>query len=115
MVWVVKTVFRVVLDGVSVAGFRSLAFQVQFLRRSVAKRLMRSFFVVEREVNVQPFPSVVNGGVGFDVDVFVFDGAPQALGEDVVHTTSMTVHADLDSILRQDVRVRRACEVAALV
>lgn len=53
---------------------------VDFFRRPVIKRLVRSFFVVEGKVEIQPFPNIVDGGVRFDVDVFIFDGGSQIIG-----------------------------------
>lgn len=87
----------------------------QLLRRSVVKRLMGSFFVVEREVAVEPLPSIVDRRVGFDVDVLVLHGAPQPFGEDVVHAATASVHTDLDAALRENARVGRTREMAALV
>ena len=76
---------------------------------------MRSFFVIEWKVDSQSFAGVGGGGVRLYVHVFVFDRAPQALGEDVVHTTATTVHANLDSLVRKETGISRAREVAALI
>ena len=70
---------------------------IPLLRRAIAQRLMRSFFVVEEKVGIETFLSFLNGGVGFDVDVFIFDSVPQTLGEDVIHTPATSVHTDCDT------------------
>ena len=36
---------------------------------------------------------------GDEVDTFVFDAAPELVGEDVVMVTSLGVHADSDAML----------------
>ena len=71
--------------------------------------------VVEGKVFSQTVPSVVDGGVGFEVHVFVFDGPPQPFREDIIHAPSTTVHTDRDIFIQQECSVLRAREVTALI
>ena len=64
---------------------------------------------------LQALASFSGAGVIMQVDFFVLDGAPQPLGEDVVHGASPAVHADLDLGIQQSLDVFRAGKVAALV
>ncbi len=47
-----------------------------FGRGEIIEALVRTFVIVEMEVVEQAEVEFKYGGVGFDVDVFVFDGAP---------------------------------------
>ena len=49
------------------------------------------------------------------VDVFVLHGAPQSLGEDVVHAASAAVHADENIFFEQRICVLRTREMRALI
>ena len=51
-------------------------------------------------------------GVLLQVDLLVFDGSPQAFGEDVVHVTASTVHGDSGSRRREAAREALRREVA---
>ena len=58
---------------------------------------MRPFLVVEDEVVRESPVELGYGFVAFEVEVFVFEGAPEAFNEDVVQGTAASVHADEDA------------------
>src|SRR6202011_6308411 len=74
------------------------AFLVNLPRRAIAQALMLAL----RVVKVQPG---ADAGLGFgycrisvEVDLLVFETAPQPLDEDVVHAPALAVHADHDPV-----------------
>ncbi len=79
------------------------------------KRLMFALLVVE----VHPAPDagagVAYGVIGVEVDFFVFQAAPEAFDEDVVHPAPFAVHADLDAVRFEYAGEGGAGELAALV
>ena len=76
---------------------------------------MRALVVVELEVGRQALPGLAWMGVLVQVDFFIFDRAPQPLGENVVERSAASIHTDLDTGLLQGLKVLRAGEVAALI
>lgn len=62
---------------------------------SVSKRLVGTFRVVELEVVGEPGVRLGDGAVRFQVDILILHGSPQSLGEDIVHTASSAIHANL--------------------
>lgn len=76
---------------------------------------MRALVIVELEVVAQAVPSFARVGIFGEIDLLVLDGAPQALGEDVVARSAAAVHADLYAGREQQVDILRAGEMAALV
>jgi hypothetical protein len=48
--------------------------------------------VVEAEIPCDPGAGFRNAGIGSQVDLFVFDGSPQALDEDVVAPSSLAIY-----------------------
>jgi len=71
--------------------------------------------VEEGEVPCEPGPDVGDGLVWVQIDLFVFDGAPQALDEHVVAPAALAVHADLDMLRAQHIEERRAGKLRALI
>lgn len=63
----------------------------------VAQALVRALVVVELEVVMQSCLQGWNVIVVVEVDVFVLDGAPQALDENVVQGSAAAIHADQDA------------------
>ena len=57
---------------------------------------MQSFLVVGMKVTGKTGLQLWDGGIVFDVDVFVLDAAPKTLDEDIVERPTTTIHADLD-------------------
>ena len=52
--------------------------------------------------------------MGVPVDLFVFDRAPEAFGENVVDPAALAIHADPDARWLEPIREGHACEWAAL-
>src|SRR2546427_13177767 len=60
-------------------------------------------------------PALASGdtGIGVEVDLLVFEAAPQPLDEDVVHVAALAIHADGDRVTLQGVGEIVAGELAA--
>src|SRR5438105_13660516 len=91
------------------------AFLVNLPRCAIAEALVLAFRVVK-------FQPGANTGLGFghsrisiEVDLLIFEAAPQPLDEDVVHTPALAVHADHDPLPFQGTGEVVASELAALV
>src|SRR5439155_26882037 len=91
------------------------AFVVNLSRRAIAEALVLALGVVK----VQPG---ANTGLGFghsrisvEVELFVFETAPQPLDKDVVHAAAFAVHADRDALPLQGTGKIVTGELAALV
>src|ERR1700716_2833392 len=91
------------------------AFLVNLLRCAITEALVLALCVVK----VQPG---ANTGLGFghtrismEVDLLVFEAAPQPLDEDVVHAPALAVHADRDAMPLQGAGKIVTGELAALV
>ena len=54
-----------------------------------------------------------HGGIGMEVDLLVFEAAPQPLDKDVVHASALAVHADHDPVPFQGAGEVVAGELAA--
>src|SRR5690242_8914323 len=76
---------------------------------------MRSLEVVELEVARYARTSLDEVTIGVQVDLFVFQRAPQPLDEDVVQAASFAVHADAYSGVTQNARERLGGELRPLV
>ena len=70
--------------------------------------------VVKAEIVTDPGAGFRNAGIGVQVDLFVFDGSPEALYEDVVAPSSLAIHADLDLAGGQHLDEVGGRELAAL-
>ena len=57
---------------------------------------MRSFMVVEVEISGQTGLQLVHCVILVEIDVLVFDAAPQTFAEDVVEGATAAIHADLN-------------------
>src|SRR5262252_161172 len=91
------------------------ALLVNLPRRAITQALVLALGVVE----VQP---AANAGLGFghcrigiEVDLLVFETAPQPLDKDVVHAAALAVHADRDAMPLQGAGKIVTGELAALV
>ena len=60
---------------------------------------MRSAAVVEVEVAADRGAGLADAVVGAQIDLLVFDAAPQPLDEDVVAPSAFAVHADGDAVI----------------
>src|SRR4029077_9253480 len=66
-------------------------------RRAVGQRLMGPPLVVEGDPLGDPGFGLATIGVSFEIDVLVFQAAPQAFDEDVVDPATPSIHRDLDA------------------
>jgi hypothetical protein len=58
-------------------------------RRPVGVALMLPFFVVEAQPGTDPGPRLGDAGISVEVDLLVFQTAPQPLDEDIVHAAAL--------------------------
>jgi hypothetical protein len=65
-------------------------------RDAVIKALVWPLVIVKMEVGFQSSGKGRQRVVVFDVNVFVFDGPPEPLNEDIIKDASPAIHADLN-------------------
>jgi hypothetical protein len=70
--------------------------------------------VAEAEMAADPGADLRHAGIGVQMDLLVFDGAPEALDEDVVSPGPLAVHADPDFAGAQHLDEVGRGELAAL-
>ena len=92
-----------------------LFFEINFIRGPIAQRLVESFRIVELEVSLQVAPRVGNRRVLVNVNLLVFDAAPETLNKNVVEGPAPTVHADSDVLVLQYFNECRAGKLNALI
>jgi len=63
---------------------------------------MRSSPVVKVEISTNRASRLSDGFVGSQIDLLVFDAAPQPFNEDVVPPSPFAVHADGDAVVGED-------------
>src|SRR5438477_9043792 len=82
-------------SGGSAAGRRSRsstypqAFLVNLPRRAVAEALMRALVIVEAEPCANAGLGLGDRRIGVEIDLLVFEAAPQPFDEDVVHVAAL--------------------------
>lgn len=76
---------------------------------------MRVLFVVEMEVALEAVLELRRCFVGVQVDVLVFEGAPESLDEDIVEGTPAPIHADEYPGVLESGRPLAAGELSALI
>src|SRR4030081_3195257 len=76
---------------------------------------MRSSPVVKVEIPTNRASCLADGFVGSQIDLLVFDAAPQPLDEHVVPPGAFAVHADGDAVAGEQAGEGRAGELRALV
>ena len=69
---------------------------------------MGSLAVVEFEIPTNRRPGFADRTIGAQVDLFVFDGPPQALDEDIVAPGPLAIHADRNLVTFQQLREGQA-------
>jgi hypothetical protein len=89
--------------------------EVGLIRCGSVKARMRPAAIVKVEVTSDRCAGLGRGVVGFEIDLLVFDAAPQPRDEDVVPPGALAVHADGDPIFDQHASECRAGELAALI
>ena len=77
------------------------------------KARVRASLIIEGQVVCEGGARFADAVVGFQVDLLVFDAAPQALDEHVVAPGAFAVHADRDAVIQQHAGVGDAGELAA--
>ena len=92
-----------------------LAAQVGLIRRPPTQALMWSPAVVEVQMLSNRCKGFRHVGVGFQIDLLVFDTLPDPLDKDVVPPGSLSIHADLDAVGDQKACEGRTGELAALI
>ncbi len=75
---------------------------------------MRAPLIIEGQVVCEGGARFADAVVGFQVDLLVFDAAPQALDEHVVAPGAFAVHADRDAVIQQHAGEGDAGELALL-
>ena len=73
--------------------------EVGVIRRSSVKARMRALAVVEVQIPADRGARLADAVVGPQIDLFVFDRAPEPLDEDVVAPRAPAVHADRDGVV----------------
>src|SRR6516165_10516699 len=91
------------------------ALLVDLARRAVAEALMLPFLVVEAQPSADPGLRFGDAGIGMQVDLLVFQAAPQPLDEDVVHAAPLAIHADRDTAMLEHSSELSASKLAALI
>src|SRR3954447_13906484 len=74
---------------------------VGLARRAIAQALVLALFVIVAEPGADAGFGLGDAGIGVEVDLLVFEAAPQPLDEDVVHVAAFAVHADRDFVALQ--------------
>ena len=59
---------------------------------------MLALRVVKFQPGANAGPGFGHCRIGIEVDLLIFETAPQPLDEDVVHAPALTVHADRDTV-----------------
>ena len=81
----------------------------------IVESLVGALLIIEEEVVGQSPIEVGDGLVGLEIEVFVFDGAPEAFDEYVVQSPPFAVHADADAFPLQSGGEAGGGELGALV
>src|ERR1700732_2161598 len=76
---------------------------------------MRTFAVKEVEIPADRGACLADAVVGPEIDLLVFDRAPESLDEDVVAPCPLAVHADGDGVVEQQAGEGGTGELTALV
>ena len=84
-------------------------------RHAIAERLMKAALVVENDPIADAGFRLATVAVAFEIDVLVFQRAPDAFDEHVVHPAAAPIHRDAHVSLDQHTGEIRAGELAALV
>ena len=74
---------------------------------------MRALAIIEVQIAADRGARLADAVVGPEIDLFVFDGAPQSLDEDDVAPRPLAVHADRDGVVEQQASEVGAGELAA--
>ena len=73
---------------------------------------MRSAAVVEVQVAADRSAGLADAAVGLEMNLLVFDAAPQPLDEDIVPPSAFAVHADRNAVVGERAGEDRATSMA---
>jgi hypothetical protein len=76
---------------------------------------MLTFLIIKAKPGADTGLGLSDAGIGVEIDLLVFEAAPQSLDEDVVHEAALAIHADRDPVTLQDAGEIVAGELAALI
>lgn len=76
---------------------------------------MATLSVVVANVAVQSSSGFSEIAVGIEVDLLIFETAPESFDEDVVNPPTLTIHADLDTVALEHAGERLGSELGPLV
>jgi len=70
--------------------------------------------VVEVQISADRYEGLGHAVVAFEINLLVFDAAPQPLDEDVVASRALVIHADRNAVLDRHAGERGTRELRAL-
>lgn len=76
---------------------------------------MRAAGDVEGQISADPGACLGHAGIGAEIVLFIFDGPPQALDEDIVAPGPLAIHTDLDLAGGEHLDEVAGRELAALI
>jgi hypothetical protein len=76
---------------------------------------VRSGLIVKAEVGTEAAFGLKDVGIGPEINLLVFHRTPEPLDEDVVQTTPLAVHRDLDAVGQQHAGKLQGGKLTALV
>src|ERR1700692_3665031 len=83
--------------------------------RPIAQRLVWPLLIVEPQPAADALTRFGHRTIRFDVHLLIFQAAPQPLDEDVVQKSSLSVHADPNTLAGKLVQERGAGKLHALI
>src|SRR5580693_5392814 len=76
---------------------------------------MRASLIVEVQIAADRSTCIADAFISSQIDLLVFDGAPQPLDEHIVPPSAFAIHADRDALFSEDAGEGRAGELRALI
>ena len=84
-------------------------------RRAISQALVRAVIVIEVEIAPQALLQCRHGRILFQINVFIFDAAPQAFIENVIKGASPSIHTDLNACYFERIGKGMRRELDALI
>lgn len=72
----------------------ALPSEINLIRGLIPQRLVSSLTIVKREIGLETGLDLGQGFIVLEINVFILDGAPQALDENIVRRASTAIPAD---------------------
>ena len=88
---------------------------VERVRWYAVKTGVRSPLIVEGDIVANRVSGFSHCAIGFEVDLIIFDGSPEAFYEYIVSPTPFAIHADTDIVLLELAGEGLTGELAPLV